>query len=188
MGHELLCDLAQSLALGGGDAAELRAGLVGALDRLGLALPGVAPMDGAALAAGDGHTLVVFVDDFNGLASFRVYADAALPDVVVAALDRVNGVCAAGSTDLGGGELLHAFVRVLCLAGVAPELAAWLRDEDRADPACPTQEEADALDRIPTIAAVVVHDDGALPKHGPRPPVDFLARRFTRVVALRLAM
>lgn len=151
MSFEELRAVVERLAIGPGQPAQVRADLLRALSELGLALPGSEPMTDADLAASEGHTLLGFLDDSAGQVSLLVYADEDLPEVVLAALEQVNGMTAAGPDDLGS-EHLAAVVRVLGLLGISPALDDWITYSIDAPPSA---QEMDGLSRIKCVESVV---------------------------------
>jgi hypothetical protein len=187
MGLAYLREVAGALAIGRGEPRALRAELLSALARLGIDLPGAEPMSDDELLTSDAHTLLAFVDDHAGQCSLRILADDRLPALVQAALERANGMAAAGPADVAPEEV-GPVLRVLGLAGTDPDPDGWLADADRDDPETPTAEEIAALSQVAPVAYVVVNDDGSLWSHGPAPAADLLRRRFSRVVSFNLAM
>lgn len=186
VGLEFLRDATESLAIERSEPAVLRNHLLAALAKLGIQLPGAESMNAEELARGDDHTLLAFVDDSAGQLALVIYRDRDLGTVVLDAIDRVNGLCAAGPMDLERGAQLHAVVRVLGLLGVYPSLEDWLEGDEDED--APTAAQMAELATNAPVASVVLDSDRTPWKHGPKPPPDFLRRRFSRVASFNLAM
>jgi hypothetical protein len=184
MSLEFLIQVSETLALGAGEPTALRASLRSALAESGVDLPGLElpPLDD------EDHTLLVFVDDYAGQATLTLFHDSALSEATIADLERVNGLAACGPDELGAGAELWAFVRVLSIAGVDPDLDGWFTNEDRGDPGCPSKAELESLAGQSSVASIVLDGDGTVWRHSPRPPADLLAHSLRRVISLRLAM